>query len=157
MSVPTSSSWLIGALMGIEEELLPKSTQDARALADAIMDSQWESAPASHALGKALVGAVNQITPPAIAGYFPTLIRYLSGDLCGDLLALPPADWTSGIVKAAVDLTDVVDNDIQGRFAKILGVVAHEMMKGLVTVVRAGKQTRFRIPPTLIHAWNLED
>ena len=148
---------VIGALLGIEEELLPKSPPDAQALSDAIMESQWESSEAGHALAKALVAAVNQITLPEFAGYFPTLIRYLSGDMCGDLLALPPADWTSGIVKGAVDLTDVVDNDIRGRFGKILGEVAHSMMEGLVKVVRVGKQTRFRIPSTLIHAWDLED
>jgi len=148
---------VIGALLGIEEELLPKDAADAQALTDAIMQSQWESAPAGQALARALASAVSQIVPPVFAGYFPTLIRYLSGDLCGDLLALPPADWTSGIVKAAVDLTDVVDNDIQGRFAQILSAVAHAMMKGLVSVVREGKQTRFRIPPALIHKWNLGD
>ncbi|HEY2513504.1 MAG TPA: oxygenase MpaB family protein, partial [Polyangiaceae bacterium] len=98
---------VIGALMGIEDELLPKSAADARALADAVMGSQWESSAAGQALGKALVAAVNQITPHEFAGYFPTLIRYLAGDLCGDLLGLAPADWTSGIIKGAVDLTDV--------------------------------------------------
>ena len=148
---------VIGALLGIEEELLPKNAPDAQALTDAIMESQWESAPAGQALGRALVGAVNQIVPPVFADYFPTLIRYLSGDLCGDLLGLPPADWTSGIVKGAVDCTDVVEDDVHGRFAKILSAVAHAMMKGLVSVVREGKQTRFRIPPALIHEWNLED
>jgi hypothetical protein len=148
---------VVGALLGIEEALLPKSAADAQALADAIMKSQWESSPAGQALGRALVTAVNKIAPPELAGYFPTLIRYVGGDLCGDLLAIPPGDWTSGIVKAAVELTDVVDNDLHGRLAKILDVVAHARMKGLVSVVREGKQTRFRIPPALLHAWNLED
>mgnify|MGYP001006555354 CR=1 FL=1 len=148
---------VIGSLMGIEDELLPRNAADAQALADAVMQSQWESSPAGQALGAALVSAVNKMLPSELAGYFPTLIRYVAGDLCGDLLALPPADWTSGMIKGFADLTDVIDNDIHGRFAKILDTVAHAMMTGLVSVVREGKQTRFRIPPTLIHAWNLDD
>jgi hypothetical protein len=148
---------VIGALLGVRDELLPNSPSDAQALTDAIMDSQFESSQAGQALARSLLDAVNKIVPPGLGGYFPTLIRYLSGEMCGDILALPPADWTSSLVRGVVDLTDVADDDIHGRFATIFSAVAHAAMQGLVTVVREGKQTRFRIPPALIHAWNLQD
>lgn len=148
---------VIGHLLGVREELLPRDEGDGEQLSCAIRASQWRPSPQGRKLMQALDAAIDSVLPPGFEGFAPTMIRFLAGDLCADTLGLPPADWTLRVIGAIDDLAKVADDDLHGRFGAVLHAVAHAMMKGLLVVVREGKQTRFRIPPALIHAWDLGD
>jgi hypothetical protein len=150
---------VVGHLLGIERRLMPTSVSDGEALMDQIRATQWAASPQGATLAAALVKMMQSFLPGRLFDGLPvSLMRDLAGDHCGDLLALPKADWTRKLVHAASDLDELVgagdDHSVAGA---LLAKASHKLMEGLVSAFREGKQTRFRIPTTLIHAWNLDD
>lgn len=87
---------VIGYLLGVDQRLMPRDVDDGEALTDTILRRQWAPSQAGQVITKALVDYLQDMLPgPALDGAPPTLIRYLAGDTVADMLAVPPADWTS--------------------------------------------------------------
>ncbi|MEY4576857.1 MAG: hypothetical protein RL701_1560, partial [Pseudomonadota bacterium] len=151
-----AEAWLhawkvVGALLGVCEELLPVDVADARALMDAIRARQWAPSDDGRLLAAALVHMMQDYFPGrALDGLPVALVRYLAGDHCADLLGLPRTDWTLLLVEAAYGLDKILDQvDVDSHLDTLLGYATHTLMKGIVTVEREGKQARFRIPLSL--------
>jgi hypothetical protein len=150
---------VVGHIMGVDESLLPVDVPDAQALWDAIARAQWAPSDPGRTLAAALLTVSDRYLPHFPFMQLPaTLMRFFCGDVCGDILALPPADWTASLLAAMTRLDALGgDPDQASRIRSLLQLVAYDLMKALVLVKRAGKETRFRIPPALLHAWNLKD
>ncbi|HEY8430813.1 MAG TPA: hypothetical protein VIL20_20680 [Sandaracinaceae bacterium] len=83
-------------------------------------------------------------------GLMPTVIRYLAGDLCADLLGLPPADWTVTLLDAFRGVTDIVQSpDRNEIIQRGLGKAALLAMRFITEVERGHKKASFRIPESL--------
>ena len=87
---------------------------------------------------------------PLFDGLSPTLIRYLAGDHCADLLGVEEADWTQLFVSALAITTEVVDvDDREGWLEAQLGAITGSLMRWITTVERGHKNASFRIPESL--------
>ncbi len=156
LSVQEKEDWLhhwrvVGVLLGLEEDLIPQTLDDAHELMEAIRTRQWIPSDDGRALVGPLVDMMREYFPGTTFDGFPVaLIRRLSGDHCADLLGLPPVDFTAEVVDilAALErfLTAGNPDDIASR---LFDTATFAFMKMVVTVSREGKQAKFRIPPSL--------
>ncbi|HSP80253.1 MAG TPA: oxygenase MpaB family protein, partial [Myxococcaceae bacterium] len=86
---------VVGALLGVEERLLPEEPAQARALAEAVARRHLRVSSEGQALLGALLGVLGQVLPGGgLRGVWPSLMRYLLGRELADILAVPAADWT---------------------------------------------------------------
>jgi hypothetical protein len=152
-------SWrVVGYLMGVHPTLLPRDVADGDALMEHIRTGQWRASSEGATLANALVKMMQDYLPGSAFNGLPiTMMRDLAGDHCCDLLSLPRANWTTRIVHAAEDIDHWLGLDRWSLSAKLMNEVSHLLMRGLVNTFRKGKQTNFRIPDALVHAWNLKD
>jgi F0F1-type ATP synthase membrane subunit c/vacuolar-type H+-ATPase subunit K len=151
-----AEAWLhawkvVGALLGVREELLPRDIADARALMDAIRARQWAPSDDGRHLIVPLIQMMQDYFPGrALDGLPVALVRYLAGDHCADLLGLPRTDATLLLVEAAHGLDKILDKfNGDSPLEALVAYATHKLMEGVVTIERDGKQARFRIPPSL--------
>lgn len=144
---------VIGSFLGVREELMPRDLDDATQLTQAIRERQWARSKQGQQLTAALVDMMQEFftrNEPALDGLVPTVIRYLSGDLCADLLGLPPNDWTVTLVEAFTDISDLFDQATPDEIVqRELGAAALRAMKFITDVERGHKSASFRIPESL--------
>jgi squalene cyclase len=144
---------IIGHFLGVREELMPRNLADATQLTQAIRERQWARSKQGRQLTAALVDMMQEFftrNEPVFDGLMPTVIRYLSGDLCADLLGLPPNDWTVTLVEAFTDITDVFDQSTPDELVqRELGKAALTAMRFITDVERGHKNASFRIPESL--------
>lgn len=155
-SVEEAEAWLhtwkvIGTLLGIDAELLPRDLLDGQELMEAIRERQWAESPDGKELIKPLVGMMEAYFPGTPLDGIPNaLIRTLAGDVCADLLGLPPADWTRHIINAATTVDDWLPRlDDKDPAARLFAWATHAFMEGVVLAEREGKDAKFRIPVSL--------
>lgn len=156
-SVEEANAWLhtwkvVGTLLGIEEQLLPRDILDGQELMEAIRDRQWANAPEGKTLIQPLVQMMQDYFPgPILDGIPNSLIRLLAGDVCADYLGLPPADWTMHLVKGGTELDEWIPQWVGAGTPseRLFAWVSHQFMEGVVAVEREGKQAKFRIPTAL--------
>jgi hypothetical protein len=160
VSTEEADAWVhlwnvVGHVLGIREDLMPRSMADGEALFD-LLRRHWGASPEGEQLTRATLELMRDLLPHTpLDGLPDALVRHLAGDQCADLLGVPRADWTVLLVDAATRLTRFVDfteraTDVTGlaRFASF------EMMKALHGLSREGKPVTFRIPDALIRKWD---
>lgn len=142
---------VVGHLLGIDPELVPNSLSDGQDLMEAIRQRQWRASAQGSALGHALVDMMQAFfTRGHLDGLAPTLIRFLAGDRCADLLALPPSDWTKTILTVGSMTAAALDRDARdGLLERAFGRAARSAMKAIVAIEREGKGAPFRLPASL--------
>jgi len=153
-------AWKVtGHFMGVDARLLPRDVADGEALMEQIRATQWQASPEGAQLAAALTKMMSSFLPGrAFDGLPVAMMRELAGDHCADLLSLPSAGWTRRIVHAAEEIDGWLGHgDDHSLVGKLLADASHKLMEGLVGAFRAGKQTKFRIPSALVHAWSLRD
>lgn len=142
---------VIGHFLGVDRELVPASIADGRHLMDAIRERQWAPSKAGAQLAASLVAFMQQFfTQNLLDGLTPTLVRFLAGDQCADVLELPRADWTRTFVGAAASLASVLDDDPrEDVLEKAFGKLAGDVMEAVIFHEREGKRASFRVPASL--------
>jgi len=86
---------VVGHLLGVDPALMPATFDEGRALMTQIWQRQTAESEAGKVLTAALIECMRGFLGPALHGAPPSLIRHFCGDALADLLAVPPADWTS--------------------------------------------------------------
>ncbi|MFO0759280.1 MAG: oxygenase MpaB family protein [Byssovorax sp.] len=149
-------SWMhlwnvVGALLGIDPDLLPADEADGAALMDAVRRRHFEASPQGRMLASALCDCMRSYLPAPGLEHLPaTLVRHLAGDACADMLGLPRADWTSLLVDAAGGAVSVLERrQRDGLFTRLAERFSAALMQGLITAQRDGKQAPFRLPASL--------
>ncbi|MBX3272486.1 MAG: DUF2236 domain-containing protein [Sandaracinaceae bacterium] len=144
---------VVGHLLGIEHDALPRDLDDAQDLMEAIRQHQWRRTRTGRALARALVDAMQELFTrdvPALNGLTPTLIRHLAGDHCADLLGVGAPDWTRLLVAALTVATRAIDvEDREGWLETQLGRVTSRAMRFITKVERRHKGAPFRLPDSL--------
>ncbi len=142
---------VVGHFLGIEPGLVPVGIDDARDLMDAIRERQWAPSGAGKTLAAALVEMMQRFfTRGHFRGFTPTMVRYLSGNQCADVLDVAPSNWTMPLVAAGAELADFFDRDERETLVeKLFGKLAFEVMEGVIALERDGKRASFRIPASL--------
>ncbi|HEY0712378.1 MAG TPA: oxygenase MpaB family protein, partial [Polyangia bacterium] len=124
---------VVGYLMGISEDLLPKDAREAESLLEAVREMSWAPSEGGAALARATLGVMqDQLLPGhALDGFAVMLVRHLAGDRCADLLGLPPSNWTEALfapMSAAMDLFEVSG---ASPLAVAMRRASMQLMKGL--------------------------
>jgi hypothetical protein len=148
---------VVGHLMGIDEALLPMGVDEARASFDAIRRRQYASSPEGRVLAEALVSLFTEMVPGHLLdGMVPTGIRHYLGDDVGDMLGVPPSNWTRRLfpLVAGEEAAHAVLEHAQdsGRMATWLGKLLWE---AVLAVEGRGERAPFDMPDHLADRWGV--
>lgn len=90
---------VIGFLLGIEEELLPYSLQEAFWLDRQIATTQFQESKEGKALTKALISTFYECLPSKfLADLAVSEMRFLLGEKVANMLAIPQSMWNKHII-----------------------------------------------------------
>jgi len=90
---------VIGALLGVREELLPDTAKEAFWLDHKIAERHFRKSDAGVSLTQSLRMCLSQESKrPFPAGFTDTYMRFLLGDKVADLLEIPPQNWTKVMI-----------------------------------------------------------
>ncbi len=161
------SAWgVIGEVMGVRADLIPRSFAEAKALAQIVHARQIAPSPEGSALTKALIEGYETIVPkeflrgmPASMIHFFLDVDPFTGRNTAAMLDVPHADWTESLTKVATTIGDALENvskhfDVGAKFLRWFGL---EMIKAMLLVERGGNRPGFSIPLTLRAQWELDD
>ncbi|SDZ24892.1 hypothetical protein SAMN05216215_105414 [Saccharopolyspora shandongensis] len=143
---------VIGHVLGVDERLNPSDFDSAVVLKDRILERQQAPSEAGREMTKALLDFIREVLPgPAFAGVGPSLMRHLAGDRTADILAVPPADWTSLGIQLQSGLSfgygktgDKVP--LAGKLASEFGRVA---LKEGLRMTNKGRRYEWQVPTGL--------
>lgn len=150
----------VGALLGVDGTLLPSTEADASALAMRIGARQIRRTAEGEELTNHLLWAVDRLFP--VAGYAVSLSHFFLDDTAfgakvADVLALPPPNWTSWLVRArakqkrgTLRLLESVPGAKRRR-----SFFARHLVQGLLLRVRPDDSVPFEVPERLRRQWRL--
>jgi hypothetical protein len=133
---------VVGAMLGVDQEAVPESLEDARRFLDLYMIRHMgPSAEGAH-LTRQLIDLYEEIVPGTFFDpIVSALIRHLIGDTCADWLEVPHTPWDT-VVKAVPRLLGVLES-IEDRSP--LGAWALDRLGHLTTVFELSSLTRGRV------------
>ena len=167
LGVPVSSdeadaylhAWnVVGAMLGVREELLARDCDDADALTRRIRERQWGPSPEGAEMARALVQMLDASAPGRIVpGFSGSMIRHFVGDELADMLDVPRPSRARGIVRRASALAIAAGLAQQhSRVARTLaGATSRALLRSYMTFDRGAERTSFAIPTHLAESWNV--
>ncbi len=151
--------WLVvGHLLGIRPELLPKDVASAKGLADAIAAHQFGPCPEGQALTKALVDMMASTLPGDIFSHAtPLLIRCFLGATWSEWLGVKEPSWETALATPFRALG--FEASLLLERSKALGLLAEHVgrliVESIVYVGRGGNRPSFSIPVDLREQWGV--
>jgi hypothetical protein len=137
---------VIGAMLGIDEDMLPKSMKAAYWLEKRIRERHFRQSEAGIGLTKALLDCITEAAPVSLAkDFLPAYMRFLIGDKVADLLAVPAGN------KASVALGSIrVGNSIGGLVQPVQSIPGgRHCGPAPQRTRRHRRQNRFGVPEKL--------
>jgi len=121
----------VGAMLGIEEQLLPADLAQAATLATEIGERQFQPSPHGRALMAALLLRI-EAHVPALPGAPGLLVRHLVGDRVADLLGVP-ADHRFGAALAGLGrIPAVAQRSAQALLLRATPLLARPLLETIV-------------------------
>jgi hypothetical protein len=156
--------WMaIGRVMGVRDDLVPASLEDARALTELIHQRQVAASPEGAALAKALIEGYEALLPAVLKGAPASLIHFFldrdpfTGQNIAALLGVPAADWTRYVTDLVVDVERFFgERQIQPSLRdQTISYVSRHLIEGLLLAERGGRRAPFLIPDSLRARWGV--
>ena len=147
---------VVGYLLGIREEILPKDIASAEALAMSIARRQFAPCAEGQAMTKALIDMLANVVPGDVFRHVPAvLIRYFLGAQWAAWLGIAESRWTemalAPLKLLGVEASDILNNSKAARgLAEKFGQL---LIGGIVYVERGGNRPAFTIPTELRQQW----
>ncbi|APR80711.1 Hypothetical protein A7982_06058 [Minicystis rosea] len=143
---------VIGHLMGLRDELLPRDLAEAEALTRAIQRRQIAVSEEGRAFARALVEVMQEVVPgEAFDGLPASMMRHFMGDEIADLLGIPASDWTATVFTGGRWLSRTFGR-LLDRSA-IMTAFAQQLGRGYLGALaygnHRGKRPAFAIPRAL--------
>ncbi|MFB7450010.1 oxygenase MpaB family protein [Streptomyces sp. NPDC056194] len=133
---------VVGAMLGVDQEAVPKTLDEARRFLDLYMLRHMGPSPEGVHLTRQLIDLYEEIVPGTFFDpIVSALIRYLVGDTCGDWLEVPRTPWDT-VVKSVPHLLGVLET-VEDRSP--LGAWALDRLGHLTTVLELSSLTRGRV------------
>ncbi|HSU61714.1 MAG TPA: oxygenase MpaB family protein [Bryobacteraceae bacterium] len=149
---------IVGYLLGIREEMLPKDMTSAEALSMSIARRQFGPCPEGQEMTKALVGMLGNVVPGDLFRHVPPmLIRYFLGEQWAGWLGIAESPWTEMAV-APLRLLGMQASDIlnDSKAARALAEkFGHLLIGAIVYIDRGGNRPSFTIPAELRQQWGV--
>ncbi len=100
---------VVGAMLGVDQEAVPKTLDEARQFLDLYMVRHMGPSDAGTYLTRQLIDLYEEVVPGTFFDpIVSALIRYLIGDTCADWLHVPRTPWDT-ITKAAPHLLGILE------------------------------------------------
>lgn len=129
---------VIGALMGVREELLPNTTQEIYTLDRKIAQRHFRKSEAGVKLTGALLKVFYENKEQNFPKGFPeSYMRFLLGDRIADMLGIPPSNWTRSLLSPLRYL-----NNLNG----FLGIKPSDKLQDDITRKISEEKADFQIP-----------
>lgn len=148
-------AWIVvGHLLGIRRELLPRNRTEAAGLVAAIQRRHFRASEGGQALTGALVQYLEEITPGTRYDGLPiALTRFFVGPETAALLGLPATDPRSRLLLAPMRLTFFIGSRLAtfsflARFA--VNRFSRALLGGMVKTPRGGNRGGLRIPDHML-------
>ncbi|WP_411111669.1 oxygenase MpaB family protein [Streptomyces sp. c-19] len=133
---------VVGALLGVDQEVVPKSLDEAREFLDRYMIRHMGPSPEGALLTRQLIDLYEDVVPGTLLDpMVPALVRYLVGDTCADWLDVPSTPWDT-VVKTVPHFLGVLET-IEDRSP--LGAWALDRLGDLTTRFELSSLTRGRV------------
>ena len=149
---------VVGAMLGVREEMLPKDEDDAAALAYRIRERHWKQSPEGVEMTRALLEMLDESRPgKLIPGFSGTMIRHFVGDELADTLQVPrPSPARSFIRRAsAIAVAAGLAQQHSGVVRRLSGRVSRALLNSYTLFDRGGERPSFAIPTALAATWNV--
>lgn len=151
-------AWLVvGALMGIEPQLLPRTIADAAAVTALIERRQIAESPEGREMMAALLGMMQTNMPKAFHTVPASLVREFLPPHVAEFLGVPSHRFEEEVIRlgqrALVPLERFVDLEAK-RHALVRAFSVH-MLRWMIAVDLDGRPNRFMLPDSLSEAWSL--
>lgn len=144
-----------GVMLGIREDIIPESIEDAYALNDVLIKRHFGVSEEGLELTRELMDMYKEIIPGKMFdGIAPALARYVVEDEIADLMEIPRSGWdkvVSGLAAVNKIFEKVEDHFTPARF--ILDKAAWMMLKGSLRVYTNGERLPYTIPADLQAGW----
>lgn len=149
---------IVGHLLGIREEMLPKDIASGEALAMSIARRQFGPCTEGQEMTKALVGMLGTVVPGDVFRHVPPLlIRYFLGAQWAAWLGITESPWAD-LAFAPLQLLGMQASDIlnDSKAARALAEkFGHLLIGAIVYVERGGNRPSFSIPADLRQQWGV--
>ncbi|MFI0986271.1 oxygenase MpaB family protein [Streptomyces exfoliatus] len=133
---------VVGALLGVDQEVVPKSLDEAREFLDRYMIRHMGPSPEGALLTRQLIDLYEDVVPGTLLDpMVPALVRHLVGDTCADWLDVPSTPWDT-VVKTVPHFLGVLET-IEDRSP--LGAWALDRLGDLTTRFELSSLTRGRV------------
>nr|WP_276209457.1 oxygenase MpaB family protein [Streptomyces dangxiongensis] len=133
---------VVGAMLGVDQDAVPKTLEDARAFLDLYMIRHMGPSEEGAELTRQLIDLYEEVVPGTFFDpIVSVLIRHLVGDTCADWLRVPRTRWDVQ-VEAVPRLLGVLET-IEDRSP--LGGWALDRLGHLTTVLDLSSLTRGRV------------
>ncbi|MFF3605815.1 oxygenase MpaB family protein [Streptomyces sp. NPDC002463] len=133
---------VVGAMLGVDQEAVPKTLDEARRFLDLYMLRHMGPSPEGVHLTRQLIDLYEEVVPGTFFDpIVSALIRHLVGDTCGDWLEVPRTPWDT-VVKSVPHLLGVLET-VEDRSP--LGAWVLDRLGHLATVLELSSLTRGRV------------
>ncbi|MFI2433578.1 oxygenase MpaB family protein [Streptomyces sp. NPDC018693] len=133
---------VVGAMLGVDQDAVPKSLEEAREFLDLYMVRHMGPSVEGAHLTRQLIDLYEEVVPGTLFDpVVSALIRHLVGDTCADWLEVPRTPWDT-VVRAVPHLLGVLET-IEDRSP--LGAWALDRLGHLTTVLELSSLTRGRV------------
>ena len=149
---------VVGAMMGVREELIPKDCADADDLATAIRARHWKASLEGEEMTKALLDMLEGSGPARVVpGFGPAMIRHFVGDDLADKLAVPQTTRSGAIVRrlSVAAFTAGVAQRRSRAVRAVSGRVSRALLRAYADFDRGGSRPSFEIPTALATTWKM--
>jgi antitoxin component of MazEF toxin-antitoxin module len=151
-------AWLVvGALMGIEPALLPKTVAEAQAVTALIERRQVAASPEGREMMAALLHMMQTNVPAAFQTVPACLIReFLPPDVAG-FLGVPSHRFEQELIRLAQHALRPLEQfvDMAARRHALVRAFSLHLLRWMIAVDLDGRTNRFQLPDSLHQAWEM--
>jgi len=148
---------VIGAMLGVLPDMIPRTMGDARALVAAIERRQFAPSDAGRLLTDALVDLLERTAPDHHLRHLgPATIRYLIGERTASLIGLDAAPDPAHVRKLVSVLFGFEEAMEHNELLRLVAPkLARTLLRGFFFVERGGNRSPFAIPTSLATRWDV--
>ena len=151
-------TWMvIGALMGIEKELLPRSLDEAKQLTATIERRQVAESAEGREMMAALLGMMQTNVPKAFTTVPGCLIREFVPADVATFLGVPSHRFEEELIRLAERALLPLERfvDAEAKRSAVVRAFSLHLMGWMISVETDGRPAKFTLPESLQQAWEL--
>jgi uncharacterized protein (DUF2236 family) len=139
---------VVGALLGIEQELLPQDFAAAEALAERIAQRHFRGSAAGKQLMQALLARIGEHV--AVPGMTHYLVRRLAGDRVAELLGVPSDDGFRTTLAKLTRLPFIEQASLKSVLPQLTTLVGKPLFDGIIRRKLGGELAGFAAPTSSV-------